>query len=54
LCLALDLNLPAPPETAVTVAVQGQRRELGFKLTANNEKKQHHLSAGPTLVDCYY
>ncbi|KAK1409639.1 hypothetical protein QVD17_36168 [Tagetes erecta] len=53
LCLALDLNLPAPPETAVTVADQGQRRELGFKLTAN-EKKQQQLSAGPTLVDCYY
>ncbi|KAL4576812.1 hypothetical protein LXL04_012912 [Taraxacum kok-saghyz] len=53
LCLNLDLNLPAPPETA---ANQDQHRESSFKFTADQNKQQPavHLSATPTLVDCHY
>ncbi|CAI9273105.1 unnamed protein product [Lactuca saligna] len=55
LCLDLDLNLPAPPETAMAAANHDQRRESSFKFTAD-QNKQHtvRLSATPTLVDCHY
>ncbi|XP_071728789.1 uncharacterized protein [Rutidosis leptorrhynchoides] len=48
LCLSLDLNLPAPRESAAAV---------GFSPAGENEKEQQpsvHLSATPTLVDCHY
>ncbi|KAI3520405.1 hypothetical protein L1887_09804 [Cichorium endivia] len=52
LCLDLDLNLPAPPETAAAAANQ----DHSFKIRADQNKQQPvvHLSATPTLVDCHY
>ncbi|KAI3799670.1 hypothetical protein L1987_34969 [Smallanthus sonchifolius] len=49
LCLDLDLNLPAQPETTVPISDQDRHRESSFK-----QQPSVHLSAAPTLVDCYY
>ncbi|KAI3793483.1 hypothetical protein L1987_36102 [Smallanthus sonchifolius] len=50
LYLDLDLNLPAQPETTVPVSDQDRHKESSFK----QQPSSVHLSAAPTLVDCYY
>lgn len=56
LCLGLDLNLPAPRETAVAAA-SDKNRSFNSAPSGQNEGERKpvvHLSPTPPLVDCHY